>query len=278
MLRALVPRSARNWLRDPRRTFQWAIDHARFAFGRIEPVEIRPGWILRAHPLAARCAYMPLVTDPEQCVELDTFLVRCRPGMRLLDVGAHFGVFSFAALHYGGPGARAVAVEPSSSATKMLALQAELNSCSDRLAVIEACAGAVEGERGMLDTGIIGAGYFVAADSNRRSGDLSRVRAVVVDALCGELAFHPTHLKIDVEGEELDVLRGASALLAGQAPPTIFLELHNAILREKGREPGEVLEWLGRAGYAVEDVLTGPVTTATLTRAVSRLVASRTTH
>lgn len=86
----------------------------------MERLEIRPGWVLRAHPLAVRCVYMSQIRDLEQRAELDAFLARCSPGMQLLDVGCHFGVFSLAALHYGGPTARAVAVDPSHTATTML--------------------------------------------------------------------------------------------------------------------------------------------------------------
>lgn len=268
-----MPRSARNWLRDPRRTFQWGMDRARFTLGRVESLEVRPGWVLRAHPLAVRCAFMAQVTDPEQRAELDAFLATCAPGMRLLDVGAHFGVFSFAALHYGGPAARAVAVDPSVTAVRMLALHAELNSCADRLSIVEACAGDGEGERGMLDTGFIGAGYFVAADTNRRSGDLSKVRVVSIDALCAQLAFTPTHVKIDVEGDELAALHGASALLTASQRPIVSLELHNDIIRANGRQPQDVVTWLRQRGFRCDDVLSGPINSATFTRPVSRLVA-----
>jgi len=236
---------------------------------------MRPGWTLRAHPLAARCAYQPMRTDPEQRPELDSFISTCGPGMRLLDIGAHFGVFSFAALHYGGPTASAVALDPSGTAADMLALHARLNACSDRLLVVQACAGDTEGWRGMLDTGVIGAGYFVEADANRRPEDLSSVRAVSVDALCAELAFTPTHLKIDVEGDELAVLRGAYRLLTASHRPFIFLELHNEILAARGQKSDEVVSYLSARGFMCHDVLTGPVSAATFSRPLSRLVARR---
>ena len=273
-LRAVLPRTARNWLRDPRQTLRWGIDAGRFAVGGAERLDMRSGWVLRAHPVAARYAYQPLRHDPEQRAELDSFIATCTSGMRLLDVGAHFGVFSLAALHYGGRTASAVAVDPSGTAARMLALHARLNGCADRLLVVQACAGEMEGWRGMLDTGVIGAGYFVEADANRRAEDLSTVRAVSIDALCEELAFTPTHLKIDVEGEELAVLRGASGLLTGSPRPTVFLELHNEILADRGRSADDVVSWLTSRGFICQDVLTGGVGPATFARPVSRLVAS----
>jgi FkbM family methyltransferase len=271
-LRTVVPRSARNWLRSPKRSVEWGVDHARFALGGAEHLEVRDGWVLHSHPVAARCAYMPLVDDSDQRAELDAFIDRCSPGMRLLDIGAHFGIFSFAALHYGGPDASAVAVDPSRTATGMLKLHAELNSVSSRLRVVEACAAAGEGRRGMLDTGVIGAGYFVGADVGRRAADLSDVRTVSIDTLCAELDFSPTHLKIDVEGDELDVLRGAVILLRGSRP-ALSLELHNAIIRATGEDPRNVIEFLAAVGYSCQDVSTGTIDSRSFERDVTRLVA-----
>lgn len=144
---------------------------------------------------------------------------------------------------------------------------------ADHLAVVEACAARNDGERDMLDTGVIGAGYFVGADTGRRTGDLSHVRAISIDTLCATLDFHPTHVKIDVEGDELDVIRGASILLAPERRPIIFLEIHNVILRSRGQDPREIVEHLEGLGYECHDVSSGRVDSLTFEREVSRLVA-----
>ena len=81
---------------------------------------MRPGWLITCHPAAYRCAYHLQINDPEQVLEFDNFIDNSFQGMVLFDVGAHFGLFSLAALHYGGPGSRAIAVDPSPIAVRFL--------------------------------------------------------------------------------------------------------------------------------------------------------------
>ena len=272
-IRAIVPRSARNWLRDPRQTAEWAADSLAFAMGQVSQLEVLPGWVVQAHPRAVRRAYTSHVVDPAQEAELEAFVRRCRLGMQFLDVGAHFGLFSLAALHFGGPTARALAVDPSPMAAKMLAIQSRLNDMEDRLGIVQACVADECGRRGMLDTGVIGAGYFVPADGQRRKGDLSAVEAVTVDELCRRTGFAPTHLKIDVEGGELEVLKGACDVLR-RARPELSVEIHNGILRSAGRNPREVVRHLEDEGYQCDDVQgVGGVDEMTFAREVSRITA-----
>jgi FkbM family methyltransferase len=271
-VRTVVPRGVRNWLRDPRQSIEWAVDCAAYALGRTVRIELLPGWHVRAHPLAARRAYVAQRADRAQRLEIEAFVGMCRPGMRLFDIGAHFGVFSLAALHYGGPTAVAVAVDPSPTAARMLRLQARLNGVEERLLVVEACAGDTDGKTRMLDTGVIGAGYFVPSDG-RIEADVATVASVTIDQIASKTGVEPTHLKIDVEGAELAVLAGARDVIS-HLRPFICLELHNAILRRAGGDPRAVIGSLEFHRYHLDDVETGRgLDDRTFERDVSRLLA-----
>lgn len=249
LLRRFVPRTLRNWLRSPGRSLTWAWDEVRYELGRRPTLSLRPGWRLTCHPAARRAIERPQRGDPVQIAELDGFIATCRPGMVLFDLGAHFGVFSFAALHFGGPGSRAVAVDPSAAAVRMLELGARLNGVAGRLSVMRAAAGERGGWCDMLPVGVIADGYYVAPEPDRAQRDLVRVRLVSVDGLIEELGPRPTHLKIDVEGAEAAVLRGARRALAADPPPLVFLELHNAMARRAGTDPGAAVSELAALGY-----------------------------
>jgi len=249
----LVPRAVRNWLRSPRASLRWLADEVRFR-AAASIVEIRPGWRLQCHPAAYRTAYQAHVTDPEQRRELDAFIDACRPGMVLYDVGAHFGLFSLAAVHYGGSAARAVAVEPSAFACRMLRLEAGANRVTDRVTVVRAAAGDRPGTMEMIPVGVIAAGYYSAATDDYGRRERETVRVVTVDELAQELGLWPTHIKVDVEGAEASVLAGARAALARRPAPWLGIELHNAMIRARGQDPGATLELLGAMNLEIHDL------------------------
>ena len=86
----------------------------------------------------------------------------CTPGMVLFDLGAHFGLFSLAALHYGGANAQAVAIDASPVAERLIRIQAALNGVAERVTVIRACVCEHSGVRDMVAVGVLADGYFSA--------------------------------------------------------------------------------------------------------------------
>lgn len=275
LARRLLPRVVRNSLRSPPQSLRWGWNEAQHLVGYHPVILIRPGWSVQVHP-AARHPFAIPCNDPSQITELNAFIESCHPGMVLFDIGAHFGLFSLAALHYGGPTARAVAVDPSKIAVRMLLLHARLNRVTKRLQIIPAAATTQPGWQAMLPMGVFADGFYIPADPGRRAADLVRVRAVTVDSLVNELGNRPTHLKIDVEGAEADVLGGALRTLSGDQSPLVFLELHNAMCRRAGRNPEDCLAELTRLGYRLEAPGKGELTVERASEpSVIRLIARR---
>lgn len=257
MLKLLIPRSLRNWLRAPRKSIFWLGDELRHLIGRDLRTQIRPGWLITCHPGALRCAYFAQVSDPEQIEEFDVFINLLHEGCALLDVGAHFGIFSFAALHFGGSLARVVAVDPSPEALRMIRIQAEANRIAEgRLETIRAAVGAEVGATFMVRAGVGSAGYYVLPKSNHKQQDFTPTPLVSVDHLVETYKFRPTHLKIDVEGAELAALSGSVKTLS-TCSPIICLELHGQLMREMGGDPNDVLTFLAGVGYKITHVCGG---------------------
>jgi FkbM family methyltransferase len=276
VVRAVVPRVIRNWARRPTESARWLWADARARLGRTERVELRPGWVIHSHPGAYPFAYHAQVDDPEQVAEFDQFVRHCTPGMVLFDVGAHFGLYSLAAVHYGGPTARAVAVDPSPMAARVARYQARANGVADRLRVVQSSAGAVSGRQALVAAGIGSAGYYVAPTADHPPGEWVEVESVSIDGLAEATGLVPTHVKIDVEGFELEVLRGGAKTFGSPRPPRLFLELHAEIIRAGGGDPRECLALIAGWGFEVRDVSGKLISTeATLALPLIRLLAAR---
>jgi FkbM family methyltransferase len=242
-LRTLVPRTLRNWLRSPSKSAEWLWDCARFSAGATKIAPILPDWGLRCHPYAYKIVIRDQMDDPEQGSEFRNFVSNCSGSMLLFDVGAHFGVFSLVAAHFGG---RAVAVDPSPTATRMIGVQAALNGLADRIEIVRAAVGDTVGSLNLLGSGVFSDGYFKMVKGRSRR-ELTEFPATRVDELSTRFGA-PTHIKVDVEGYEAAVLRGARQTLKDNSP-ILFLELHNEMVTSEGGDPHALLDMLDRLGY-----------------------------
>lgn len=238
-----MPRGIRNSLRSPSRSAQWLWDSVQFYAGARKVLALTPALSMVCHPRAYRPALEAQVKDPSQREEFLHFLSLCKDGMFLFDIGAHFGIFSIAAALQGG---RAVAVDPSPAATRMITTQANLNGCTEKIRIIRSAVSDSNGTIAMLSAGVFSQGYFQFV-KGRSKRELTKVPAVTIDELMGHFGV-PTHVKIDVEGHEAAVLRGARRTLSDHRP-MLLLELHNEMVRLEGGDPRELLDEIAKLGF-----------------------------
>jgi FkbM family methyltransferase len=143
---------------------------------------------------------------------------RLRPGDVVLDVGANAGFFTLLAARRVGAGGAVYALEPAPGNLARLRAHLALNGVRNA-EVIEAAAWETDGELAFAETEDPTAGRV-------SPGGGRRVRTVSIDSLlrAGRIR-EPDALKIDVEGAECEVLRGAAALLESRRP-ALFLSTH----------------------------------------------------
>jgi FkbM family methyltransferase len=244
-VRRLVARPIRNLLRNPRATAQWLMRESTYYLGYTPFCRVRSDWQVRCHPCSL--ANFQAHRDNEECrQELEGLIAHCHHGMIFYDIGAHYGSLALAALRYGGPGTQVVAVDPSPVSNRILKINLRLAGVSERAQVFQAAIGREDGSMPMLATGPAGAHFWIGADSSRTDSCL--VPQMTLPTLVKRTGLLPTHIKIDVEGLEDEVLEGGKDLLLSAAP-LLFLEIHAALFRARRKRPEAVLEMIRQWGY-----------------------------
>ncbi len=93
----------------------------------------------------------------------------------------------------------------------------------------------------------------LAAGGEASSSRTVRVDTITLDAFCARERIAPDLIKIDVEGAELAVLRGArETIRAGGDRLSVFVELHPTTWREMGLSKDDLIAELELQGLRAE--------------------------
>jgi len=150
-----------------------------------------------------------------------------KPGMTVLDIGAHYGFYTVLAAKIVGPTGRVMSFEPSRRERERLLVHLRLNRILDRVSVFPVALGRETAE----STLYVVAGRDTGCNSFRPPAvtEPSRAIQVPVTSLDAFLALQNVacvdFIKMDVEGAELGVLEGAEGLLGRRPRPVIVAEL-----------------------------------------------------
>jgi FkbM family methyltransferase len=167
-----------------------------------------------------------------------------RPGMTVVDVGANVGYYSLMAAR---SGARAFAFEPSPYAAGRLRETVRANAL-EQVEVLEAALGDEEGS----------APIFISNDATKTSPSMvandetspKQIPVTTLDRFLGERNIDRVDLlKIDVEGFEPNVIRGAAAALAAGRVRNILCEFNQHWLSRNQSSAAALFKLISSFGF-----------------------------
>jgi len=180
-----------------------------------------------------------------------TFELHLREGSVFVDVGANEGYFSIVASKLVGSRGRVIAVEPQSRLRSVLEKNVSLNRASN----IQLHQVAISNVNGTVE-------MFLAPDTITGATSLSKTRkypvpretvtTLTLRQLLDNNGVRTADLmKMDIEGHEYEAILGSPEVFRSKLVRNLALELHPSILKQRGKDPGEIAEFLRSAGYNI---------------------------
>jgi FkbM family methyltransferase len=172
-----------------------------------------------------------------------------------IDVGANIGLYTILAAQRVGPGGMVIAVEPSWREFVRLLKNIELNSVHNVLPMY-AAASECTGVARLLVSDITHAGgnrILCTSVDGANDNNISDVPMMHLDQLLnGPLEGDRRRIvmKIDTEGHELSVLKGAANLLSGGRCHFVSVEIDNKNLNSHGADIAQIYEYMEANGFS----------------------------
>jgi FkbM family methyltransferase len=191
------------------------------------------------------------------CYSLEILRVLDRllaPGMVVVDAGANIGEVSLFAAKRVLPAGHVFSFEPMPELAKRLREHVELNGFTG-MEVIERGLADREGKadlyapRNPWRDGTMHDGLATLYASADRGGLVGSISLTTLDAFVNQRGLQRVDiLKVDVEGSELPVLRGAREVLAAHRP-WVIVEVQEETSAAAGYRQSDILTYLGGLGY-----------------------------
>lgn len=211
-----------------------------------------------------------MVSDYEQMLE--AFYTRLlTPGDTCIDVGAHTGRHTLPMAHCVNPGGRVFAFEPIPAIATDL--REKLSASPDINGIVKLTQCALADVSGETDFTLVSnnPGYSGLLPRHYDREEQTKIIRVTLCRLDDFVAEIPTvrYIKIDCEGAELRVLRGA-ALLLKRDRPIVSFECGDASLESYDYDAGDIFDFWSIHGYGVQSITHQPLDRAQFVDASAR--------
>ena len=179
--------------------------------------------------IAIASAHCHITWNPD---EYRAFKTAVRTGSVVFDVGANAGAYTVLFAKWVGPTGHVYAFEPDFRAFSALTSHLRLNAVADWTIASAAAVLDRSGPASLFVSESPGGSRLAPSHASTSARPVS---GVTIDQMWRERGVLPDVIKVDVEGAELAVLRGARETIAAAGERlTLFVEMHPALWREAG--------------------------------------------
>jgi FkbM family methyltransferase len=174
----------------------------------------------------------------------------CKQGDAIIDVGAHFGLFSVRASQIVGSKGKVFAFEPAPSTFSILNKTVLINNVENIVVPIKAAMSDNNGQAKFYLSSTVGdvANSLVNYNDNVHMG--YEVDLIKCDSFVQKKNIKVNFFKIDAEGAELSVLKGAEWVLREQKPYCI-LSMHPSSILKFGDSSEKIWNFLQGLNYYI---------------------------
>lgn len=176
------------------------------------------------------------------------------PGQVVIDVGAHVGRYTLLSSKLVGPGGKVIAVEAAPANFYLLQRNLRLNN-SDNVIALNCAAFSRDIDKMQLflpgkeqGNTIYNTVMEQRATTTQESVTVSALTLDTVLKKAGVSSHEVNWIKIDVEGAEYEVLKGAQEILANSNDLSLLVEVHNLA---HGSYYRQIMEMLGKHDFEV---------------------------
>ena len=186
------------------------------------------------------------------------FLRAIRRGGVVADVGAFKGGYTILAAGAVGPEGEVVAFEPVANNHAAIERNLALNGLKGRVTICRKAVSDGAGTVSFFTAGQAAENSFYQAGITTVRGEAGELTETRVETIDLDTFFSgrrdPGTIKLDTEGAEFAVLRGAERILAAGA--RVICEMHPYAWEQAGHTQHDLIEWLAARGRGVIDLRT----------------------
>ena len=190
-----------------------------------------------------------------------SLLSQLKEGDTFFDIGGHFGQYTIAAGRKVGSKGHVVVFEPGKVQDGYLRKNIDLNNLTN-VTVANMALSDAPGELALHvpSFGDIGKSQIVDPATDAKA---DRVPVTTLDVYCETNSIHRIDvMKVDVEGAEFGVFKGAARVMREFPPKAIFYESVDILCEAFNHTPEEMHEYLENAGYEINTVFEGKIVKA----------------